>query len=355
MPNPVLARRLLCAPLALLLLAAGAHAAELTCHVAGAEGAPLAGARVEIVELRRGATSSIDGEVHLRDLPPGAYTLRVTAGTPPRSAEQRVQVGEAAPLQVVVALEGVQAQPVITVMGHREVARSAEREAPNIISVITAEEIRSLPEVSAAEAVRRVPGISAENDTGEARFINIRGLNSDLNGTTFAGVRMLPTNPASPLGGGRAVAFDVIPAGLIGSITVTKTNTPDQDAEALGGTIELTPRRLAAGEPRFASVRIGSGYEPLRETGIIDLQLAGGMRFGSADAFSAVGTVALYEDHRGIDDLEESYVDNQAGGVPDKAFNDLQLRYYKLRRTRLGFGGELAYEPSEAHRWYLDA
>lgn len=79
------------------------------------------------------------------------------------------------------------------------------------------------------------------------------------------------------------------------------------------------------------------------------------MRFGSAAAFSAVGTVALYEDHRGIDDLEESYVDDQAGGVPDKAFNDLQLRYCKLRRTRLGFGGELAYEPSDVHRWYLDA
>ncbi|MBV8784266.1 MAG: TonB-dependent receptor, partial [Gammaproteobacteria bacterium] len=183
----------------------------------------------------------------------------------------------------------------------------------------------------------------------------IRGLNSDLNGTTFAGVRMLPTNPASPLGGGRAVAFDVIPAGLIGSITVTKTNTPDQDAEALGGTIELTPRRLGPDEPAFGTVRIGSGYEPLRETGIIDLQLSGGLRFGTNNAFSAVGTIALYEDHRGIDDLEESYVDNQAGGVPDKAFNDLQLRYYKLRRTRLGFGGELAYQPSEAHRWYVDA
>ncbi|MBV9697813.1 MAG: TonB-dependent receptor plug domain-containing protein, partial [Gammaproteobacteria bacterium] len=341
--------------LALSLPVGVAQAAELTCHVVGADGIPLAGARVEIVELHRFGSSDADGGVRFRNLPPGSYTLRVSAGTPARSAEQRVQVDESAPLQVAVALEGVQGQPVITVVGHHEAARTAEREAPNIISVITADEIRSLPEVSAAEAVRRVPGISAENDTGEARFINIRGLNSDLNGTTFAGVRMLPTNPASPLGGGRAVAFDVIPAGLIGSITVTKTNTPDQDAEALGGTIELTPRRLAADEPGFANARIGSGYEPLRETGIIDLQLAGGTRFGAAQAFSAVGTVALYEDHRGIDDLEESYVDNQSGGVPDKAFSNLQQRYYKLRRTRLGFGGELAYEPSDEHRWYLDA
>ncbi|MBV8783009.1 MAG: TonB-dependent receptor [Gammaproteobacteria bacterium] len=323
--------------------------------MAGAEGVPLAGARVEIVELRRAGTSSVDGEIQFHDLPAGSYTLRVSAGSPARSAERRVQVSEAEPLQVAVALESVQGQPVITVMGHREAARTAEREAPNIISVITADEIRSLPEVSAAEAVRRVPGISAENDTGEARFINIRGLNSDLNGTTFAGVRMLPTNPASPLGGGRAVAFDVIPAGLIGSITVTKTNTPDQDAEALGGTIELTPRRLGADEPGFVNARIGSGYEPLRQTGIIDLQLSGGTRFGSDNAFSAVGTIAVYEDHRGIDDLEEGYADNQANGVPDKAFANLQQRYYKLRRTRLGFGGELAYQPSEAHRWYLDA
>ena len=70
-------------------------------------------------------------------------------------------------------------------------------------------------DVNAAEAVRRMPGLALARDTGEGRFVNIRGLDADLNGTTFGGVRLPPTNVASPLSGGRAVAFDSIPAGLM--------------------------------------------------------------------------------------------------------------------------------------------
>ena len=35
--------------------------------------------------------------------------------------------------------------------------------------------------------IRRVPGVSLETDTGEGRYINIRGLDADLNSTTFGG------------------------------------------------------------------------------------------------------------------------------------------------------------------------
>ena len=56
--------------------------------------------------------------------------------------------------------------------------------------------------------------------------------------TTFGGLRLPPTNNASPFGGYRAVTLDSIPIGLVGAITVTKSNLPSQDAEALGGTID---------------------------------------------------------------------------------------------------------------------
>jgi TonB-dependent receptor len=325
------------------------------------------GVRIEVVEAGRSATTTSSGLYRISDLPPGHYTLRISIpGSGAKPVEQPVDIGDEVELIADIALspsapgqEG--SLPVILVTSSRiplEISRAAEFQAPNVISMMTAEEIRKLPDVSAAEAVRRLPGVSAENDTGEARFINIRGLDADLNGTTFAGVRLLPTNPSTPLGGGRAVAFDTIPAGIIGAIVVTKTNTPDMDAEALGGTIELTPKRLGANDPSFLSGRAGSGYEPLRGSKLLDLEIAGGTRFdfgGGEKSFSAAGSIAYYVDSRGIDDLEGSYVDGQSSGVPDKAFNDLQQRWYYLHRKRLGFGGELAYEPSERHRWYLDA
>lgn len=69
-----------------------------------------------------------------------------------------------------------------------EVARAAQFEAPNLINLTTAAEMARLPDVNTGEAVRRIPGISLETDTGEGRYINIRGLDADLNSTTF-GVR----------------------------------------------------------------------------------------------------------------------------------------------------------------------
>src|SRR5262249_16843076 len=93
-------------------------------------------------------------------------------------------------------------------------ASEVKKQAPNVVDVRSQEEIKSLPDVSAAEAVQRVPGISMESDSGEGRFINIRGMDADLNGTTYDGVRLTASNPATPQGGARAIAFDAFPSGI---------------------------------------------------------------------------------------------------------------------------------------------
>lgn len=132
----------------------------------------------------------------------------------------------------------IRAMDEIVVQGQRTshtLARTAEKDAENIVSVMTYDEIRKLPIVNSADAVRIIPGVQVETDTGEGRFVNIRGLDSDLNSTTFGGVRLPPTDvTTSPYGGSRAVSFDAIPAEMIGAATVTKTNRPEQEAEALG-------------------------------------------------------------------------------------------------------------------------
>ena len=157
----------------------------------------------------------------------------------------------------------------VTVLGQRttpEIAREAQKQAPNLINLTTVTEMQRLPDVNTGEAIRRVPGISLETDTGEGRYINIRGLDADLNSTTFGGLRLPPTNNSSPSGAGRAVAFDSIPIGFVGAIKVAKSNLPEQDAEALGGTIDITPRTAPAGGKPFADLRAGTGEELLRHT-----------------------------------------------------------------------------------------
>src|SRR5882762_10054850 len=229
--------------------------------------------------------------------------------------------------------QGMSALQEITILGQRttqEIAREAQLQAPNLINVITADEMQKLPDVNTGEAVRRVPGISLETDTGEGRYINIRGLDADLNSTTFGGLRLPPTNNSSPSGAGRAVAFDSIPIGFVGAIKVTKSNLPEQDAEALGGTIDITPKTAPADGKPFADLKLGTGEELLRHSWITDLAGTAGARFGGNgdyQPFSILVTASTYDDRRGIDDAEAGFIDNQPAGIPDKAIAAFEQRY----------------------------
>ena len=244
-------------------------------------------------------------------------------------------------------------------------ARMAQEEAPNLINLITAEEMRKFPDVNIAESVRRLPGISLETDTGEGRFINIRGIDADLNSTTFGGLRLPPSNNASPFSGGRAVALDAIPTGLVGAITVTKSNLPEQDAEALGGTIEITPKTAPRNGQLFFEARIGTGYEPLRKTTLGEISITTGGRFGSGDLkdgaveayadrpLSVVLTATQYNDKRGIDDVEPGFLDD--GVNPDLAYAGWDQRYYQYERKRHGLGIDIGYQANRDNAYYFRA
>ncbi len=245
-------------------------------------------------------------------------------------------------------------------------AHAQRRDAPNIVNIRTLAEMRKLPDINVAEALQRMPGVSLESDTGEGRFINVRGLDADLNSVSFGGVRLMPSNQASPFGGSRAVALDAIPTGFVGAVEITKTTRPDQDAEALGATIEIVPRKAPAGGAPFVDIDIGGGYEPLRNTPVVDGGITLGASFGLgrgrgpfdkpafADSgwvtnprpFSFLATASFYNDQRGVDDAEAAFSDQQSAGLPDKLLSTLELRRYQYTRRRYSRGGELDFDPN---------
>ena len=247
---------------------------------------------------------------------------------------------------------------------NRADAIAEKQQAPNLIDVQPLSEIIKLPDINTAEALQRIPGISLETDSGEGRFVHIRGLDADLNGTSYGGVRLPASNASSPSGGGRAVAFDTFPTGIIGGIELTKTSRPDMDAEALGGSINLVPRTGAEhGGAPFLDADIGTGYEPLRRTPVYHGEVSAGRSFDGGDgigglfsganAFSAVVSAVYHDDWRGIDDVEESYTDQQSSGVPDKVLSNLQFRRYEYHRQRYGVAANFDAKASESTSLYL--
>ena len=266
---------------------------------------------------------------------------------------------------------------VVTAPREEVVARQRQFDAPNIVNIQSAETILKYPDFNAAEALGRMAGVSISTDTGEGRFVNIRGIDGNLAGATFGGVPLLNTNPGGTYfgGGGRAVEYDTIPTGSIDGLVVYKTTLPDHEAEGLGGSVDLTPRTATDVLRPFAEGRVGYGYEPAHgHGGPFDLEGAVGGRFGfgangiamqgmggaepvasgwisNPAPFSFVLTASRREDHRGFDDIEEDYNDTTI----DRSYADIQLRRYDYHRIRFGYGGEFDFKPNDDHSFYLRA
>jgi TonB-dependent receptor len=267
-------------------------------------------------------------------------------------------------------------QVVVTAPRQETTARLVQQTAPNLITVQSAEAIEKYPDFNAAEALGRLPGVSLSTDTGEGRFVNIRGIDGNLDGATFGGVPLLNTYPGGTYfsGGGRAVEFDTIPEGSIDGLIVTYTGLPDHEAEGLGGSVELSPRTAAHITKPFVDLTVGGGYEPQHEhAGPYNLDLAMGVRFGfdnghvvvdgvgdqpapragffsNPTPFALVITGSSREDRRGFDDIEEDY---NNPGTSDRSYQDLQFRRYNYHRVRTGYGGEFDFTPNEDHHYYV--
>ena len=240
-----------------------------------------------------------------------------------------------------------------TALGERR-ALDAKRRADNLVEALYANDVGKLPDQNVAEAVRRLPGLSVANDQGEGRYVIIRGVNPNLANVVLNGL----TQPA-PEPDGRQVKLDDIPSGLIGSVIVTKSLLAEQDANAIGGEVNI--RTLTAfdrKEPLFADARAAYGYYALngRHPYEGDVQIGG--RFGAEQQFGAI--LSLNYSQRPIESENfqgstlyrvpaASTGANQAYVVPDSN----GLRDYALTRTREGAVLNLDWRPSDAVKLFL--
>jgi TonB-dependent receptor len=75
--------------------------------------------------------------------------------------------------------------------------------------------------------------------------------------------------------------------------------------------------------------------------------------FAGPDAIRIVLSGAFHDDSRGIDDVEESYTDQQSSGVPDKVLSNLQYRRYLYNRKRYGLAANIEAKATESTALYV--
>jgi TonB-dependent receptor len=233
----------------------------------------------------------------------------------------------------------------VTVNGGRErgevEAINIERTADNIIQVLPNEVITSLPNTNIADALGRLPSVSLERDEGEGKYIQIRGTEPRLSNVTIDGIHL-----PSPEGV-RNVKLDVIPADLVDMVEISKTLSANQDADAIGGSVNLVTKS-ATDKPYVSLLGMG-GYTPI-SGGRKQYQFAAtaGQRFGPDKKIGLLFGGSYDHNARGIDDIEPSYL--TPGPLVPAA---MDLREYLYDRTRYGFGGEADYKIGDMSSVYL--
>ena len=200
-------------------------------------GEALPSANVTLSGTGLGAAADVNGRYIIRNVPPGPYTLRVSyIGY--KTAEVAIEVKEGATLTRDFQLESVAIKGegiVITAQASgQDQAINHQLVAPQILSVVSAARIQELPDANAAESVGRLPGVSILRSGGEGTQVVVRGLQPKYNAILVDGVRM-----ASSSAGDRSTDLSMISPNMLEDIEVTKTVTPDQDADVLGGTVNF--------------------------------------------------------------------------------------------------------------------
>jgi TonB-dependent receptor len=308
------------------------------------------GARAELEPGGRSAVADAQGQFTLPDVAPGKYTLTVlSSGFAVFSTDVTVSPGTQVRVDAVLQI-GTQNQ-AITVSGERlngELeALEVERTADNIVQVLPADVITSLPNTNIADAVGRLPSVSLERDEGEGKYIQIRGTEPRLSNVTIDGIHV--PSPESV----RNVKLDVIPADLVESVEVNKTLSANQDADAIGGSVNLVTK--SATERPYVSLLGMGGYTPI-SGGRMQDQFAGsaGGRFGPDKKFGVLFGGSYDYNARGINDVEPApAINDLPNGNTFLGPNTEDLRNYHYDRTRYGFGGELDYKLGNMSSVYL--
>ncbi len=342
--------------LAMTFLALGVHAqgdkGSLTGHVTDSSGSVLQGAEVELQPT--GATVATDqqGSYFVKDLPPGTYTITVTyVGFSLFTKVLHITAGQ--PITVDAKMEVSSQRDQIIVTSERTGAEAEEvnrqRTADNIVQVLTADVITSLPNANIADALGRLPSVTLERDEGEGKYVQIRGTAPELTNVTIDGI-----NVPSPEPGVRQIKLDTIPADLVDSVEINKTLQANMDGDGIGGSVNLVTK-MAEDRPTIALFGSG-GYTPIvNGRKVTENSGSVGQRFGSSKKFGLLFAGHYDWNGRGIDDIEPvpDAIQPVAGGPITPYYDSMDIREYRYNRTRWGFASTADYKLGEGSSIYM--
>jgi hypothetical protein len=172
--------------------------ATIAGRVADQTGAILQGAEIKVDPQGLATASDQQGEFTVPNLTPGTYTLKVTyVGFKDFSAAVMIEGGETR--HVTVHMDVASQSEEVLVTGERPhgeaEAINRTRTADNILRVLPAEVITSLPNANVADALGRLPSVTLSRDEGEGVYVQVRGTEPRLTNVTINGITVPSPEP----------------------------------------------------------------------------------------------------------------------------------------------------------------
>jgi TonB-dependent receptor len=307
-------------------------------HVTDSTGAVLQGASVTVNPVGMRTATSTEGDFTIAGLMPGTYTVTIAfVGFKEFSRSVTVSAAETARVDARLDVAGQSEEILVAAARPRGEAEQVNRErtADNIVQVLSAEVITSLPNANVADALGRLPSVTLERDEGEGKYVQIRGTEPRLSNLTIDGV-----NVPSPETGVRQIKLDTLASDLVESIEINKTLQANMDGDGIGGSVNI--RTKIAGEQPLVMFSALGGYTPIiGGRGVSQTGGTIGDRFAGKRLGVLIG--ATYDwNGRGINDIEPSPTVDRLS----PHYDSMDMRDYMYYRTRWGTSGSADYRVS---------
>ena len=289
---------------------------------------PLVGANVLIEGTSIGAATDLDGKFIIRNVPVGNQTLAISyIGYTPLKVDVNIIENKTLEENFTLEYKTVEGETVtITAQAEGQLGAINQQLNSNAIAnVVSKARIKELPDVNAAESIGRLPGVSIQRYGGEATKVVIRGLSPKYSLITVNGVELPATGTED-----RSVDLSLVSSNMLDGIILKKSNTPDMDADVLGGTVDL---KLKEASPKLHyNLSAQGGYNKLQDYyGNYNFNASVSDRFFNDKLGLIVnGNIDNYD--RSADKLQDDWgnYNNSVTSV------DLILREEQLNRKRTG-------------------
>ena len=222
-------------------------------------GEPLPGATVRVEGTTLGSATDIEGEYRIAGVPAGEQVLHVSyVGYEHEEIAINVPDGGSITQDVGLSYGVIEGEEVVITAQLEGQARAINQQlaSETIVNVVSSDRIQELPDANAAESVGRLPGVAVQRNAGEGQKVVIRGLSPKYSSVTINGARVPPTRQSrnvivqelpgtgqlNPSVDDRSVDLSMMSPDILAGIEVFKSLTPDQDADAIGGTVNAITR-----------------------------------------------------------------------------------------------------------------